>query len=88
MFNFGRGRRSGGEVHHTGRVRFVANVEAIEGRTLLTATGATILLSNGVIEVLGTNLGDTGSVTLQGGRITSRSRTRGGATTSRFPPRR
>jgi Ca2+-binding RTX toxin-like protein len=65
MAIFGRNRR-GSAVGRQRRGRaFRAGVEALEGKALLTGSGATIVLAGGIIEVLGTNLGDTGSVNLQ-----------------------
>ena len=48
--------------------RFQAGVQNLEGRSLLTS-GATILLSNGTLEVFGTNLGDTGSFSVQNNMV-------------------
>jgi Ca2+-binding RTX toxin-like protein len=45
--------------------KFEARVEQMEGRVVLTGgSGATIALQGSMIEILGTNLGDTGSVSL------------------------
>ncbi len=52
-----------------GRVGFRAGVETLEGRAVLSASGANIFLSYGMVGVVGTNLGDTGSVSLQGNLV-------------------
>lgn len=48
---------------------FQAAVEAMEGRRLLTGSGASIVLAGSTIEVTGTNLGDTGVVSMANGSV-------------------
>lgn len=69
MWLFQRDRR-----RHPGRPakgvrRFEAGLEEMEGRRVLNGSGATIALVGSTIEVIGTNLGDTGSVTMQNGMV-------------------
>ena len=49
--------------------RFEPGVEGMEGRRLLTGSGATIVLVGSTVEVVGTNLGDTGVVKFQRGGV-------------------
>ncbi len=60
---------SGSPSGNGGRRRFVAVVERVEDRKLLTGSGASIVLSGTTLEVFGTNLGDTGSVGLTNGSV-------------------
>src|SRR3954469_11577260 len=69
MLHFERVRRSGVGGRTSGRRRFVAAVEGMEGRQLMTGSGATIFLSGTTLVVGGTNLGDTGSVILNNGSV-------------------
>ena len=39
--------------------RFEVGVEEMEGRRLLTGSGVTVVLSGTMLEIVGTNLGDT-----------------------------
>jgi len=49
--------------------RFEAGVEGMEGRRMLTASGAAIVLAGSTVEVFGTDLGDTGMVTSRDGSV-------------------
>ncbi len=63
-------RRCSRRERTRGHRGFHSCVERLEGRSMLTGgAGATIVLSNGKIEILGTNLGDTGSVSVQNGSV-------------------
>ena len=52
---------------------------------MLTGSGASIALSNGMIEILGTNLGDTGSVSIQNGSVQIRVSNSRGSDDVAFP---
>jgi Ca2+-binding RTX toxin-like protein len=49
--------------------RFEAQVEGMEARMVLDGSGATIALVDSMIQINGSNLGDTGLVTLQGSSV-------------------
>jgi Ca2+-binding RTX toxin-like protein len=69
MWLFQRDRRSDVGPRVRGIRRFEAGVEGMEGRLLLTGSGAVIILSGTTIEVIGSNYGDTGVVSLQNGSV-------------------
>jgi Ca2+-binding RTX toxin-like protein len=69
MLLFERDRHSGDRRRTSGRRQFVAAVEGMEDRKLLTGSGAAIVLTGTTLEVFGTNLGDTGSVGLNNGSV-------------------
>jgi Ca2+-binding RTX toxin-like protein len=64
-----RDRCSGVGRRPRGIRRFEAVVEGMEGRRLMTGSGAAIFLSGATVEVIGTNLGDTGGVSLRDGSV-------------------
>jgi RTX calcium-binding nonapeptide repeat (4 copies) len=65
--------------------RFAAGVEGLEGRRLLNGSGATILLTGSTIEIIGTNLGDTGRVTIQNGAVDVKISNSQGSDDDQFP---
>ncbi len=69
MLLFHRDRRSGVGRRTSSRRQFVAALEGMEGRQLMTGSGALIFLSGTTLEVIGTSLGDTGSVGLNKGSV-------------------
>ena len=85
MFLLRTDRRYGRRETARGRRDFHSCVEPLEGRSMLTGSGATIALSNGMIEILGTNLGDTGSVSIQNGSVQIRVSNSRGSDDVAFP---
>ncbi len=69
MLLWKRGRGSKTNRRRRGVRRFEAGVEGMEGRLLLTGSGATIVLSGTTIEVFGSNNGDTGVVAMKNGAV-------------------
>ena len=69
MLLFERDRGSDAKRRDRGARRFEAGVEGMEGRRMLTGSGATIILSGTTIEVFGSNNGDTGVVAMKHGAV-------------------
>ena len=69
MLLFDRNRGSDVKRRPRNIKRFEAGVEGLEGRRMLTGSGATIVLTGTTVEVFGSNFGDTGLVTSQNGLV-------------------
>jgi hypothetical protein len=69
MLLFERDRGSNANRRARGVRRFEAGVEAMEGRRLLTGSGALIFLSGTTVEIYGSNNGDAGVVSMKNGSV-------------------
>jgi Ca2+-binding RTX toxin-like protein len=80
-----RDRPQGSGRADRGLRRFEAGVEEMEGRLALSGPGATIALQGSAIEVIGSDLGDTGLVTLQNGTVDVKVSNSQGSEDDQFP---
>ena len=69
MWIFPRDRRLSTPAGTRNHRRIELGAEEMEGRRLLSGSGALIVLSGSTVEVVGTNLGDTGLVTQKNGSV-------------------